>query len=151
MLRAHLSPVQIGGELETGPNGPPWYTIKAVPAMPDISYVNSHHRMMCRMIHRSSVVQKQAMILAELACQMIGYQIGALWRVKAAHLYLKVIYVSCSFFLYSFTSHIIYILLLTNIDDIILYFVLPHSSDVKQHFSFALLGTTEPTSLGKTK
>ena len=42
-------------------------------------------------------------------------------------------------------------MLLTNIDDIILYFLLPHSSDVKQHFSFALLGTTEPTSLGKTK
>ena len=45
---------------------------KAVPVMPDISYVNSHHRMMCKMIHHSSVVQKQAMTLVELACQMIG-------------------------------------------------------------------------------
>ena len=72
MLRAHLSPAQTGGELETGPNGPLCYMIKAVPAMPDISYVNSHHRMMCRIIHRSSVVQKQAMTPAELACQMIG-------------------------------------------------------------------------------
>ena len=58
VLLAHLSPAKIGEEQGTGPNGPPWYMIKAVPAMLDIGYVNSNLNMRIIQMHHSSVVQK---------------------------------------------------------------------------------------------
>ena len=64
MLRAHISRAKIGEELVDGPNGQPWYMMIAVPAMPDIGYVNSNLNIKTNHLHHSSVVQKQVMILA---------------------------------------------------------------------------------------
>ena len=92
VLLAHLSPAKIGEEQGTGPNGPPWYMIKAVPAMQEKGYVNSN--LVMRIIHQhlSFVVLKKAMIPASQACQTIGLVNMPLGRVIAARLNLTVIF-----------------------------------------------------------
>ena len=91
MPLAHHSPAKIGEEQGTGPNGPPWYMINAVPAMQEKDYVNSNLVMRIIRLHHSSVVQKQVMIHASQACQTIGLANMPLGRVIAARLYLTVI------------------------------------------------------------
>ena len=92
MLLAHLSPAKIGEEQGTGPNGPPWYMIKAVLAIQEKDYVNSN--LVMRIIHQhlSSVVLKKAMIPASQACQTIGLVNMPLGRVIAARLNQTVIF-----------------------------------------------------------
>ena len=91
MLRAHLSPAKSGKDLGIGPNGPPWYMMKAAPAMPDIGYVNSNKNTMHQ--RHSSAVQKRVMIPASRVC----HTTMTVRRVTDALLYLKVISKFCTF------------------------------------------------------